>query len=764
MTDDRGAPYVKRITHEVPQSIRPRWESGEEIPPEEIQDAFDPTVEQLVEAESSGVDLVPVQGPISSGKSWLLAATARRFQRLGKEVLVLSPQKQNRRELVGRLGSLGADVIECPSNRDLCLWDSWKRSSNRFDHGVCSCNGCPYYPENWDELHEHVLNGLSEHMDDESPVVLSQRELIELAENGVVGNCPKYLIRAIDGCSEFDHAVRVATHQKALPDSLVGDGGGPFDPDVVLVDEAHSLAADTDVVSQSVDTDELVADLNAIADGAKYAEGLESVRYGDSIDDVADALIDWSEESSRKEVSPESLLKRGVGVDDLDETLTDVEEGLQSWLGIGSTPDDEVQAALDAVGRIREFVALLRSYLEGEHEFVHARYEQQGNDLNWLAFRRLQDGRESSDYSGEEVFNHWEKTGTHYAISERWGGFLEEHIKQIWEGYSVSRSEKTSASARVRGPLESLQVTTGADLVCGFSATHNQLSDPKRPVDDPRETAHDIVVVEPNLRTSGKDIQTGGASPSREWFQRSVRQAKNESGANLAAVPINKRNSDRWTNLPVEKLRSEDRLGRGTEISGLVPHSRNAIGNKDYEELEIDAVLAGVQVQSPADTARRLIDLWYLLAPRYQTPAEALEESWRMLAQAALSGTIQAAGRFCSEAPTVLFDLPGLVELAGYEFEQASTETDGFPGAFTRAFEERRDQLREDRSVDGVKKSVDHVMEHNSKSPTISQTTSMYERAFGGPTKLSAEDALERALDRGELQLVRGYLRFPNGA
>jgi len=133
------------------------------------------------------------------------------------------------------------------------------------------------------------------------------------------------------------------------------------------------------------------------------------------------------------------------------------------------------------------------------------------------------------------------------------------------------------------------------------------------------------------------------------WFQALVRQAKEEAGARLAAVPINGTNEAKWEAMPVETLELPTSGGGVGGQAGLVPHSRGAIGAKDLEQLPIDAVLCGVQVQGPAATARRVVALWELLAPEHDDPTDALERGWRLLAQHAVSGTIK---RPAGSAPT----------------------------------------------------------------------------------------------------------------
>jgi hypothetical protein len=193
---------------------------------------------------------------------------------------------------------------------------------------------------------------------------------------------------------------------------------------------------------------------------------------------------------------------------------------------------------------------------------------------------------------------------------------------------------------------------------------------------------------------------------------------------------------------------------------GLVPNTRAAIGEKGLEDLPIDAVLCGVQVQSPADTARRLVALWELLAPEHEDPKTALDRSWRLLAQHAVSGTIQAGGRFRSEATNIVFEHPGLIDLAGFEYEELSPSMGGFAGAFAELFERVRSNHTKETGAVSAARVVDYLKRSASKSPTRKQYVSKFVEMYNA-SEDEATLAFKAAVEQGRLEYTAGRLRKP---
>jgi hypothetical protein len=382
---------------------------------------------------------------------------------------------------------------------------------------------------------------------------------------------------------------------------------------------------------------------------------------------------------------------------------------------------------------------------------------------NDIAFRSVADRQTA--VSPSDVYAAWCEHGTHPAIEARWGGLLEHHLEAVWNGRRTVPGGDRETMGAATAPLERLREAAGANTLVGYSATHNELSDRARRPTEERTTAHDLVTAPLYLRArgdlAGRFHGRRAVSPETPWFRDLVAAAKEASNARLAAVPINSTAAADWDEMPVEALTIPDGSGGTTTTPGLVPHSRAAIGEKNLESLDIDAVLCGVQVQSPARTARRLIAYWELLAPRASDAVEALSQGWRLLAQHALAGTIQAAGRFRVSATNVIFERPGLVELAGYEYSPLSRATGGFPGALAERFGTTEERFRRSRDAVRAKRIVGYLRDHESKEPTRKQYLSKFAEVYDA-TEAQATEAFVTAKERGELEYVAGRLRLVN--
>ena len=147
-----GSLQAERVLYDIPPALA----GTEAASPDEIMRAMEDDVDRLLDLAEEGVDLVAVQGQVSSMKTWLLACTAGRLLDQGKRVAVLVPQRANRRSLTERLDFLGIPFIELPGHRDLCAWDRWRELVGRVDERTCSTNGCHLYPANHDRSEEVV--------------------------------------------------------------------------------------------------------------------------------------------------------------------------------------------------------------------------------------------------------------------------------------------------------------------------------------------------------------------------------------------------------------------------------------------------------------------------------------------------------------------------------------------------------------------------------------------------------------------------------
>lgn len=760
-----------RLVHRLPRSLRGRWDDGR-VPEEDIVEAFEPSVNKILYAHERNTSHVSVQGPVSSGKTWLIACAADALKDAGNGVLVLAPQKQNRDDIVKRLSSLDTNVIEHPGEADLCVWDDWKTASGYTDHQACSGNGCPYFPDDFDKMHlqaDEALETVREISQSGASATIDQTDIEQFAESSG-GVCPRYFRLALRNQMDTDAFVGVATHAKALVGAAPTAGQddeskkGPFEADVVLVDEAHQVAADTGRVSNAVAPSVVADSLRELVNEVSGSESLETEQHRATAQQLANGLDGWDELSRKESVKIADLRDRIPTLPECEESVGHLEEELL-WsfkTGQGSEGRDDLVAAYNASRSAGEFLSLLRNFENGDLDFVHARYEEQGQQVVRLMFRRVDSQPQPDACAPSDVYRAWQDQGTHPAIEKRWDGLLESHIESYWTNRGVSPGGDHDTPRPPRRPLDALREETGAQMVCTVSATHNEMSDPTRPAHDMRETRHDIVVAEPNLRTdgSGDETVTGSMSvePSTPWFQEVVEEAQQSTDADLAAVPINSRNAEKWRNLPVRTLPVPDGSGNEKDAAGLVPHGRGAVGSKDFEDLPVDAVLCGLQAQPPADTARRVVEWWDLLAARRNDPEAVLAESWRLLAQHLVSGTIQAAGRFRPEATTILFDLPELVELAGYEYETAVHSLDGFAGAFATKFEQRKEEDETRQAVFWAMHTVEWLEQTDSKSPSENQVLSTYVQAYD-VTEEEAEDALEAALQAEKLSYNNGFFR-----
>jgi len=401
------------------------------------------------------------------------------------------------------------------------------------------------------------------------------------------------------------------------------------------------------------------------------------------------------------------------------------------------------------------------SNLRRSLDFVHLHSETRGEDIHETQFRRVKSLIVGS--TPNEVFEVWKNRGTHPTINDRWGGLLDHYIQAVWEGRAVFAGGNAVVLGALETPLDTIRSVTGANTVVGFSATHNETSDPSRSPDQLRTTAHDIAAAPLQLRSPGDQrsdyhgkTAVDGQTP---WFRSIVESAKAETGDQLAAVPINASNKNKWKGMPIEAFEVPDGKGSTTTTDGLVPHSRAAIGAKDLESLPIDAVICGVQVQSPADTAKRLISFWELLAPEHDDPTEVLEKSWRLLAQHTVSGTIQAAGRFRTEAVNIVFERPELLELAGFECEDLSPDMDGFAGSFARIFRDVAAAHKREKDAVRATKVVRYLEENPSKAPTQDQFLSSFCEMYQADVS-EATEAFRTAVDAGRIEYRASRLRI----
>lgn len=750
---------AERLVYEKPEALRGSIAAS----PETIWKAMANDVDRISGFYEAGADLVAVQGQVSSMKTWLLACTAEQFLDRAHRVVALAPQRVNRRSLVDRLSAFEVPYIEYPSRLDLCAWEPWRETVGRVDERTCSSNGCPMFPggQDLEELAKHALQmhllqtGGRIELD-----VSAARRLADKLDESV---CPHYLLNAMADVVGDGGAVRVATYAKAFKSPVAGD---QLAADIGLLDENHTIAADAARLRTEVDPPSIVA---AMTDVLDPLTNMSEKRAREAVHDLCGvelALEEWEKALRERHVSPEELFAdNNITAKGVFESLHRADQIIIDKLAEAVRSDRPKRVrrfdrAHRQLQKVREFFSRIQAHNDGDFDFVHTRYEESGEVVNEIAFQRVSDRNATCGL--QEVYDAWQDEGTNPAIEKRWGGLLNHYIEAVWEGRSVVPGGDRVAPGVPPSPLADLGSITGAKTLVGYSATHSQLSDPARPGDEPRPTTHRLVTAPLQLRSDGdRETSYGGTTAvdaATPWLQGLVRRAKKETQARIAAVPINRGNAEKWVRMPVEQLELPDGQGGLRNQPGIIPNSRAAIGDKDLENLPIDAVLCGVQVQGPADTARRLIGLWDLLAPEYDDPAEVLENSWRLLAQHAVSGTIQAAGRFRSGAINLVFERPELLELAGFECEPLAPSIDGFVGEFARLLEDHMGRYEDRVRVISALKTVEYLNREPSKAPTSAQFVSIYCKVYDS-TPEEATRALEVAAREGEIESLAGRLR-----
>lgn len=754
---------VARHLYELPATLDGSTEASTEV----MRDAFSGDVDRLLAFYEDGTGLVAVQGPVSSMKTWQLTATAEALVERGRQPAVLAPQRGNRRDLVDRFDEFDLPYVEHPGRRDLCVWDAWKETVGRVDERICSNNGCPFYPEGLD-LERVAADSLSRHRLTEGDTLRLDEETVKiLANQSTERVCPFYLHRALVDRIRDEEAIPITTYAKAFN---AADASDWLSADVVLMDESHTVAADVSRTVIQVDLQSITETLTAVHKELADSAEKRAREAADDLEPVKKAVQDWETASRMAPVSPEKLFsEKPITLRDAFEALDDVGKAILSRLRreVRSGQSDRADRLNKLDGQLRdavEFFSRVQSFREGDLDFIHTRYEAGGEEINQTEFRRVAD-REAASTPGE-VYEAWSEQGTHPAIEDRWGGFLDHHIDEVWSGRSVMPGGERDFPGSPLPVLKELESITNADTFIGYSATHNEVSDPARTAGEPRRTAHRVIAAPLQLRSDGDERPDyngkTAVDPETPWFRDLVHRAKNETNASLAAVPINASNKAKWRKMPVETLELADGSGGTGYQSGLVPNSRGAIGEKDLESLEIDSVLCGIQVQGPAETARRLVELWELLAPDHEDPTAVLEKGWRLLAQLTVSGTIQAGGRFHTDATNIVFERPELLELAGFEWEPLTPSMDGFAGAFAEKFECLRDGFEHRRDATRAAKVVRYLEETPSKAPTRSQFLSTFQEVYDA-TDREATLAFGAAAEEGKVEYVAGRLRTPVG-
>lgn len=735
----------------------------DEVPPAAMSHAFAKDITQLRNYYESGTDLVAVQGPVSSMKTWLLTCTAEAFMDQTQRVAALVPQKVNRRSLVERLEKFGVPYVEKPARRDLCSWEPWQEMVGRVDEHICSSNGCPMYPDNRD-MEQLAAEALAMHrLEAGDTVQLDKQTVKDLAHQIEQPVCPHYLQEALDEMIENKVAVRVATYAKAFETADTGDW---LSTDVVLMDESHTAATNLERSAIEIDLSTVKTALAAIHEQLKGGSSKRTREVAHGIESIKFAVYDWEAASWERPITPDELFaEMGFSLSDAFNVLSRADNEIKTELrrAVRSEHSD-LADLLSKVDRhlrnVIEFLSYVQSYQDGDLDFIHTRYRAQGEAVNEIAFRRVSNRGAGSTPS--EIYEAWCEMGTDPAIATRWGDLLDHHIEAVWSGRRVVPGGDRVVPGTPPPPLTELQSITGADTLIGYSATHNEMSDPGRSLGDLRRTSHRLVTAPIQLRSDGDErsdyhgrTSVDAATP---WFRKLVHWAKEETDARLAAVPINGSNEAKWGGMPVETLELPEGRDRTSSQVGLVPHSRGAIGDKGLENLSIDAVLCGVQAQSPADTARLVVDLWEFLAPEHDDPATALERGWRILAQHVVSGTIQAAGRFQTNAINIIFERPELIELAGFEYEHLSPSMDGFAGTFATGLEEMRSRFTRQRDGIRAARIVAYLEESSSKAPTRAQYLSKFREVYNG-TEQKATQAFEAAVEAGRVEYTSGMLR-----
>lgn len=743
-------------TYSAPDRLEDDWRRGERTPPQAMLDELRDDIDNIESMVADSEPLIPVQGRISDYKSWLAAAVAMELSDSGMEVTVFAPQRTNRESSVEKLRRFGAELLEHPGRIDLCIWEPWRDNVGHVDKSTCESIGCPYYLDSDADIAERTADAVSKHrMWNDGGVALDAEEMKDLG--GEQDYCPAQLYLHARGIGQTDGAVNVATYAKAFADAAIADDN-PLDGDALLLDEAHTLAADPDVVAHTVDPGELTGAIETVTEHLSGSGELWAQRAHRELTDLRESARRWLERSEDEQVQPNEVFAgESLGLADAFDTLDTVDGRLMQGIRrrIQRQDWDEVSDAArpyKAVERVRGFLSRVKQYRDGGVDFVHSLYQENGELVNEMAFRSV-DETVSIDQGTTPgaVYREWEESGTHPAIRRRWGALLDRYIESLWDGRSLHTTNDLPGAPMT--PMNRLREIAGADSVVTLSATHNEMSDPTRPPEQTRPTRHDVLAAPICLRAEGSERTdydgSDTASPDTPWFMDLVNAAKERSGNNLAAVPINYANASKWEAMPVETLTNDD----GEEVPGVVPNSRGAVGEKGLEQLDIDTVLCGVQVQGPAPTARRLVQWWEMMAPRHSDPADVLDKSWRLLAQHAVSGTIQAGGRFDWHATNLVFERPELFELAGFECREATRDDPGFAGEFVAMVEDASGEWVDRRDAVRAARVVGYLDGAERKTPSVRQVVGEYRRTYDAGEE-QARRAIWLAHDRGKIEAV----------
>lgn len=733
------------VTFQAPEVLEDTWRRGERSDPDtEMRPAFRDDIDHLMARVERGDAIVPVQGRVSDWKSWMAVCFAQEANESGLEVTVFAPQTANRETAVERLVMFGAEYVEHAGRIDLCNWDDWREEVGRVDEKTCSEIPCPYYLDHDADIADRTEEALSGHLlENGMRVELDAATMREMGEEENQFMCPAQLYRRARRMDQTDGAVNAATYAKAFADAAVSEDD-PLDSDIAILDEAHTVSMDLERVSEDVDPEALRGAVDSVVAHLDDTNRAWANRAMDDLSGLSAAVGEWLREAENGHSSPAGLfdghaVSMSSAFDALDRVDGRLIQSVNSAVARGEWDEAASEASVyNATESIRGFLSYVNLFNGGEADFVHTVYQEAGSTVNSMAFRRVREPVDGG-VTPQAVFDEWRERGTHPAIEDRWGKLLDRHIEAMWAGRGVFPGGDEPGAPVT--PMEELRRISGADTLVTLSATHNDLSDPTRPPDEMRPTRHDLLCAPVRLRAVGCEERvysgTDTVDPETPWFRDLLERAKAEAGAELAAVPINGINMARWAGAPVE------RLSEGDHGWGVVPNSRGSLGEKDLESLDIDAVLCGVQAQSPAPTARRLVATWETLAPRRDDPAEVLEESWRLLAQHVVSGTIQAGGRFDWDATNLVFERPGLFELAGFDVGVATADSSGFAGAFVRAYEDERSDWEDRRDALRAFKTVRYLEDSDRKRPSPTQFSSEHRRVYGADPAPDARAGLE---------------------
>jgi len=747
------------VTYEysAPERLEDDWRSGEKTPPGVMLSELSDDVERVIE-RMDGDRLIPVEGRVSDYKSWLAAAVAMRLSSAGVETTVFVPQRANRESAVDKLGLFGADTLEHPGRIDLCVWEPWREEVGRVDRATCESNGCPYFLGSGDEVEARTEDALSVHAA-AGGGSLDADGMKRLGESHDF--CPAQLYLQARSSDYLSGYVNTATYAKAFADAAVSDDD-PLGSDVLLMDEAHTVAAEPAVVTDDVEPAALVDACDRLTSRLDGAAERWAQRTRDEVEQLQSSIRQWADEAAGRHVNPDGVFEGdAASLSDAFEALDRADSRLMQSVrrAVQRSDWDEASSESDvrgAVGALRGFLSDVSAWRSGDADFVHNLYEERGETVSEMSFRAVEEPADGSGVAPSEVWDEWRERGTHPAIEARWGPLLDRHIEALWEGHAVVPGGDSAVPGAPVEPVERLRQISGADTAVTLSATHNEASDPTRDPGRLRPTRHRLLAAPVVLRADGSARRDydgrDSVSPTTPWFRDMVEAAAEASGDSLAAVPINYANASSWESMPVESLETAD----GT-VHGVVPNSRGSIGEKGLESMEIDTVVCGVQVQSPAPTARRVIRWWEMLAPRRDSAERVLDETWRLLAQHAVSGTIQAGGRFDWNADNLVFERPELIELAGFEVERAGPGSGGFAGEFCGLYRWAEGEWADKRAANRAKKVVRYLSETDGRAPTPNQTTSEYARIYG-TDEPSAASAVRTAAERGLLEKDGDYL------